>query len=161
MNENPKAALAAIAEPGPLTIGKVALLCRLEAPILGGVIDDLNDTLTALYVIERPLAESVKVFKDVRDAAILHYDGLSPIEYRRKVAAALDSVAAFWEMMPRPSPGAKKNSVTDGSPSSRNGSAGPTPTESSTSSESSRQSRRRSSGAAGSRGPAGAKRGRS
>jgi len=152
MKENPKAALDALTTPSALTLGKIALLCRLEAPILAGRIDDLNETLAALYVIETPLERSVSEFARIRDVALVRYDSLTPDEYRAKVGVALDAVAAFWEMMPRPSPDSKKNSETDGAPSSPSGSAEPTTTKSTTCSGNCRLSRPRFSGDAGSRG---------
>lgn len=158
--DNPKAALAALTTPGRLTLGRVAMLCRIESPILAGRIDDLNDTLAALYVIEAPLAEVVANAGRVRDAAVLAFDGLTPDEYRAKVARALDEVAGFFELLPRPSPGAKKNLATDGSPSSPNGSAAPTAGALPTRSGSSRPRRPPCSGGAGRRDPAATKRAR-
>lgn len=161
MNDNPKAALAALTTPAKLTLGKVALLCRLDSPVLSGKIDDLNKCLTAIFVVENDFADSVANFGRIEDLALVRYDGISPLEYRRKLAHALDEVAAFFEMPPRPSPDSKKNSATDGSPSSSNGSAGPTDGASGTSSAKSRRSRPRSSGAAGCRGRAEARPARS
>ena len=47
MKDNPKAALAALTSPAKLTLGKVALLCRLDSPVLAGKIDDMPKCLTA------------------------------------------------------------------------------------------------------------------
>ena len=157
VKENPRAALDALTTDSKLTLGKVALLCRMDAPILAGKFDDLNDTLAAIYVIETPVHESVADFQRIRDLAVVKYDSISPADYREKLAHALDEVAAFFEMMPRPAPDAKKNSGTDGVLSLPNGSAGHTDTGSTTSSPNSQPSRRRSSGAAGNRGRAAAR----
>lgn len=151
MNENPKASLSAILSPGGLTLGKIALLCDLESPILMGKVDSIADTLVALYVIEQPLRDVLSHVKTVRAEAISFYDGLDTVEYGRKVASALDMVARFYEMLPRPEPDSKKNSATDGSPSSENGCAEPTATPSSMPSTNSRQSRPPCSGDAGHR----------
>lgn len=161
MKDNPSKALEALTSTSRLTLGKIALLCRLESPILAGNVESLPDTLTAVYVIEQPLAESLVRLRTIEEEAIAFYDGLSAEEYRRKVAGALDAVASFFEMLPRPSPSSKKNSATDGSPNSRSGSAARTATGSGTCLKSSRPSRPRSSGAAGSRGRAEARPARS
>lgn len=154
MKDNPKAALAALTSPAKLTLGKVALLCRLDSPILSGKIDDMPKCLTAIFVVENDFADSVANFSRIEDLALIAYGGISPLEYRQKLAHTLDEVAAFFEMLPRPSPGSKKNSETDGSPSSPSGSAEHTATVRTTSSANSQRSRGRSSGAAGCRGRA-------
>ena len=152
MKDNPKAALAALTSPAKLTLGKVALLCRLDSPILAGKIDDMPKCLTAIFVVENDFADSVANFSRIEDMALIAYGGISPLEYRQKLADTLDEVAAFFEMLPRPSPASKKNSATDGSPSSSNRSAEPTATVRTTSAANSRRSRGRSCGAAGCRG---------
>ena len=152
MKDNPKAALAALTSPAKLTLGKVALLCRLDSPILSGKIDDMPKCLTAIFVVENDFADSVANFSRIEDLALIAYGGISPLEYRQKLAHTLDEVAAFFEMLPRPSPGSKKNSATDGSASSSNGPSDPTATVRTTSSANSQRSRGRSSGAAGYRG---------
>ena len=145
---NPQASLDALTPPHPLTLGKIAVLCRLDSPLLVGNVDDLCECLAALYVIEMPLNECVVNFKTLKDDAIVWGDSLTPTEYRMRLAAALDAVAAFFEMIPRPAASSKKNSATDGSQSLSNGSATPTGMKSDTSSGDSRASRRPSSGAA-------------
>lgn len=127
MNDNPKAALDALANPAPLTLGKMAMLCRMDSPVLGGEIVHVTKTLAALYVYEHD-TKDVAAMTDtqIESAAVVEYDRLTTDGYRVHVARMLDAVAAFYEMMPRPSPDAKKNSATDGSPNSPNGSAGPT-----------------------------------
>ena len=161
MKDNPKAALAALTSPAKLTLGKVALLCRLDSPILAGKIDDMPKCLTAIFVVENDFADSVANFSRIEDMALIAYGGISPLEYRQKLAHTLDEVAAFFEMLPRPSPASKKISATDGSPSAANGSAEPTATVRTTSSANSQRSRRRSCGAAGCRGRAEARPARS
>lgn len=161
MKDNPKAALAALTSPAKLTLGKVALLCRLDSPVLAGRIDDLPKCLAAIFVVENDFADSVANFSRIEDLALIVYGGLSPLEYREKLAHVLDEVAAFFEMLPRPAPDAKKNSGTDGAPSSPSGSAAPTDGASATCSANSPQSRPRSSGDAGCRGRAEARPARS
>lgn len=126
---NPKSALDALSTTSRLTLGKVAMLCRLDSPILAGRCDDLTEMLAAIYVIEQPLADSLSNFPRLRDAAIVKYDALTPSQYRDHLSRALDEVAEFFSMLPRPSPDAKKNSGTDGAQSSQSGCAGPTDTE--------------------------------
>ena len=161
MKDNPKAALAALTSPAKLTLGKVALLCRLDSPILAGQIDDMPKCLTAIFVVENDFADSVANFSRIEDMALIAYGGISPLEYRHKLAHTLDEVAAFFEMLPRPSPGSKKNSATDGPPSPSKGPAAPPATVRTTSSANSQRSRRRSCGAAGCRGRAEARPARS
>lgn len=155
MNANPRAALDALTSSSPLTLGKVAVLCRMDSPVLGGDVTDVAATLAALYVYERPLAETAGAAPSaIERAALLAYDGLDVAEYRERAGRMLDAAAAFLEMLPRPAPGAKKNSATDGAPSSPSGSAAPTDTHLDTSSGSCPPSRPRSCGGAGSRGRA-------
>ena len=161
MKDNPKAALAALTSPAKLTLGKVALLCRLDPPVLAGKIADVPKGRPAIFVVENDFADSVANFGRIDDLALIAYGGISPLEYRQKLAHTLDEVAEFFEMLPRPSPASKKNSATDGSPSSSKGSAESTATVRTTPSVNSRRSRGRSSGAAGCRGRAEARPARS
>lgn len=126
MKANPKAALDALTTTSPLTLGKMALLCRLDAPILAGDISDMSETLAAILVVEQPVRETVAHFATIHADAICRYDGLSVEEYRAKAGAALDAVAAFFEMLPRPDANSKKNSATAGSAKSPSGAAAPT-----------------------------------
>ena len=96
MKDNPKAALAALTSPAKLTLGKVALLCRLDSPILAGKIDDMPKCLTAIFVVENDFADSVANFGRIDDLALIAYGGISPLEYRQKLAHTLDEVAAFF-----------------------------------------------------------------
>jgi hypothetical protein len=36
-------------------------------------------------------------------------ESLSPLDYRKKISELLDALAAFYEMLPRPEDGSKKN----------------------------------------------------
>mgnify|MGYP000461298931 CR=1 FL=1 len=87
MKDNPKAALAALTSPAKLTLGKVALLCRLDSPILSGKIDDMPKCLTAIFVVENDFADSVANFSRIEDLALIAYGGISAC--RRSAATSV------------------------------------------------------------------------
>ena len=161
--QNPAASLDALAATPELTLGKMAVLTRINSPILVGDAADIPSTLTALWILAAPFDEVLENRHDLETSALRWGERMEPAEYRRRIIAALDAVNAYYDMLPRPEADSKKKRApgTDRSPSSPSGSAEPTAGRSGTSSASCQPSRRRSSGAATPRGPVGSRAGRS
>lgn len=130
--QNPRKALEALVDPAPLTLGQIALLDYLKLPILDGKIDDVNETLKALWLLSMPLADAVEFASDMR-GAILWAETIGTDEYNRRLVEALDGIAAFFGMLPRDEADVKKKTSSPSpvsamatSPSSVNASAEPT-----------------------------------
>lgn len=122
--DNPKAALDALLEPSPLTLGQIALLDRIESPLLHGDVASIAETARGLWLLSLPIAEACKRWRESEAAAILWLDGLKPAEYRRRLGAALDGIGAFYALLPKAEDSAKKNgTATATSPSLPNGPA--------------------------------------
>lgn len=118
---NPQAALDAISNPAPLTMSKVALLERIKSPLLYGETKDTVNNIVALYVVSDVVTpgEIIKAFEagELTDNALKWVDTLDPKAFTEKLADALDSIAAFWKMLPRPESDGKE----DGDPSKVDG----------------------------------------
>lgn len=152
---NPAASLDALAATPELTLGKMAVLTRINSPILVGEASDITSTLTALWILAVPFGEVLENRYDLETPALKWGERMEPAEYRRRIIAAMGAVDAYYGMLPRKEPTKKKRSGpgTDRSPSSPSGSAARTDGLSGTSSTSCPPSRPRSSGAVGHRGP--------
>ena len=162
--KNPAASLDALAATPELTLGKMAVLTRINSPILVGDAADIPSTLTALWILATPFDEVLENRHDLETPALKWGERMEPAEYRRRIIAAMDAVNAYYGMLPRREEDDKKKRRGPGtgrSQSSPNGSAEPTAGRSGTSSTSCRLSRQRSSGAATPKGPAGSKAARS
>lgn len=147
--KNPAASLDALAATPELTLGKMAVLTRINSPILVGDAADIPSTLTALWILATPFDEVLENRQDLETPALKWGERMEPSEYRKRIVSALDAVAQYYEMLPRKEPNPKKKRrgrETDSSPSSPNGSAGRTDGLSGTSSTNCPPSRRRSSG---------------
>ena len=155
--KNPAASLDALAATPELTLGKMAVLTRINSPILVGEASDIPSTLTALWIIATPFGEVLENRQDLETPALKWGERMEPAEYRRRIIAAMDAVDAYYGMLPRKEPAGKKKRrgpETGRSPSSRSGSAARTDGLSGTSSTNCQPSRPRSSGAATPRDPA-------
>ena len=119
--KNPQAALDAISNPAPLTMAKVALLERIKSPLLFGETNDTVNNIVALYVVSGVVkpGEIIKAFAadELTNNALEWVDTLDPKVFTEKLAAALDSIAAFWKMLPRP----ESDGNADGDPSKVDG----------------------------------------
>lgn len=156
--KNPAASLDALAATAELTLGKMAVLTRINSPILIGRAADIPSTLTALWIIAMPFEEVLAHRDDLETPALKWGERMEPAEYRKRIIAALSAVDEYYKMLPRPDADSKKKEPgTERSPSSPSGSAAPTGGRSGTSSTNSRPSRPRSSGGVGHRGPAASK----
>ena len=155
--KNPVASLDALAATPELTLGKMAVLTRINSPILVGEAADIPSTLTALWILATPFEEVLDNRADLETPALKWGERMGPAEYRRRIIAAMDAVNAYYAMLPRKEPVPKKKRRGPGtgrSPSSPSGSAASTDGLSGTSSTNCQPSRRRSSGAAGPKDPA-------
>lgn len=162
--KNPVASLDALAATPELTLGKMAVLTRINSPILVGEAADIPSTLTALWILATPFEEVLDNRADLETPALKWGERMGPAEYRRRIIAAMDAVNAYYAMLPRKEPDPKKKRRgpgTGSSQSSPSGSAAPTAGRSGTSSGSFQPSRPRSSGGAGRRVPAASKAARS
>ncbi len=162
--KNPVASLDALAATPELTLGKMAVLTRINSPILVGEASDIPSTLTALWILAAPFEEVLDNRADLETPALKWGERMDPAEYRRRIIAAMDAVDTYYGMLPRKEPDPKKKRRgpgTGSSPSSPSGSAARTAGRSGTSSGSCPPSRPRSSGAATPRGPAASRAARS
>jgi hypothetical protein len=162
--KNPAASLDALAATPELTLGKMAVLTRINSPILVGEASDIPSTLTALWILAAPFEEVLDNRADLETPALKWGERMEPAEYRRRIIAAMDAVNAYYAMLPRKEPDPKKKRRGPGtgkSPSSPSGSAASTDGLSGTSSTNCQPSRRHSSGAAGPKAQAASRAGRS
>lgn len=127
---NPIASVEALVDPKPLTIAKVAILSRVNSPVLFGKVDGPGVALEALYLTSIPAAEALKHIATAKDDAIVWAEEAlkEPGAYSDRMCALLDAITAFWKMLPNGDPEKKTQSdtATDGSRSSSSGPAAPT-----------------------------------
>jgi hypothetical protein len=124
----------ALVAPHPLTIARVALLSRVNSPVLFGHADDLSRNLEALYLSDAPFADAARSVKagTAQDDALAWADAdegmREPGGYAKRMVALLDAITAFWKMLPNGDPQKKTPSATEtaGSQSLSNGPAAPT-----------------------------------
>lgn len=111
----PAKALAALAEPAPLTLGQVALLDLHKCPLLAGDFDDLNATLFALWLLDMPLERAVAE-ANYPEKAIVWGTEIGVDGYKTRLVAALNAIAAFRDMLPKVESGddAKKKTLASG-----------------------------------------------
>lgn len=100
--QNPAPGLDALLSGRELTLGKMAVLCRINAPILVGSYEDIPSTLVALWVLASPFDEVLAHRYDLETVALAWGERMKPEEYRARIASALDAVSAYYEMLPRP-----------------------------------------------------------
>jgi hypothetical protein len=126
---NEQKGLKALVNPSPITIGKLARLELIKSPLVGGDFKDLNECLKALYVLELPAADVEGHLPTLTSDALAFAETLTHDEYKSKMQGLVDSLCAWWDMLPRPDEDAKKNdTATDGSSSLSNGAVEPTAT---------------------------------
>ena len=108
--KNPKEGLVALVDPAPITLGQIALLDLYGSPLLKGEIGDLNACIFSLWLLSMPLDLAVQE-AHFPDKAIVWAETLDAETYNRRLTAALDGIAAFFHILPRPEngDGLKKN----------------------------------------------------
>lgn len=135
---NPLASVDALVNPHPLTMARIALLSRVNSPVLFGHADDVGRNLEALYLANAPItdaAKSAKAGTSQEDALVwsdADKDGTDV--YVEKMCELLDAITAFWKMLPNSDPEKKTASATvmDGLQNSSSGGAAPTDGQSAT-----------------------------
>lgn len=105
---NPADGLDALVAPDPLTLGRVALLERADAPILRMDVDSLTDTLAALWLVRAPVEEAAREWPRRYELSAVWGDKLSPEDYRRELYSLLRALAAFRRLLPRATEEQKK-----------------------------------------------------
>lgn len=129
----PAKALEALAAPDPLTLGQVALLDLYKCPILDGVIDNVNETAFALWLLSMPLERAVAE-AHFPEKAIVWAGEIGVDGYNDRLVKALNALSRFYGMLPKPESGEdaqKKTSAsvgagTETSPNSPSSCAGRT-----------------------------------
>lgn len=137
---NPQKAIDAIVNPSPLSLSKIALFEKINAPILRADVSSLHDNLIAVWIYKTPVRECVRNFDRREELALDMSEQMSGDEYGIALAELANAMTAFYQMLPRAETGEldedgneKKNpsdSVTDGLQNSPNGFAAPTNTKS-------------------------------
>lgn len=135
---NPTKAIDAIVNPSPLTLSKIALFEKINAPILRADVSSLHDNLIAVWIYKTPIRECVRNFERREELALDMSEQMSGDEYGFALTDLVNALTAFYQMLPRPETGEldedgneKKNpsdSATDGLQNSPNGYAAPTNT---------------------------------
>lgn len=113
---NPIASVDALTSPAPLTMARIALLSRINSPVLFGRAEDVAKCVEALYLANAPIADAAKSAKSgtVDVDALAWAEGAlkDSGEYAEKMCALLDAITAFWKMLPNGDP-KKKASGTE------------------------------------------------
>lgn len=119
----PVASLNAILDPKPLTIAQIALLERVNSPVVSGRIDNVNDCLLALYLLSMPIREAGKLTREnsadvLKDMAVEWSDEniVDGRTYNDRLSELLVACTEFWRMLPRPEEkdAKKKDTATAG-----------------------------------------------
>ena len=105
---NPQAAVDALADPAPLTLGQVALLEKIKSPLLGGGEQTAADVIPGLYLLSLPSAQGAKHLKTLTEDAFAWADTLRPADFSRRWVAALKALRAFYALLPGPEGDAPK-----------------------------------------------------
>lgn len=119
MTDTPEAVVDAIARPNPLTLGKLAVLEKIQSPLLRGDVSKLTENLKAIWVYDKPIEEVAKHFGDADEQALIYAESISPEQYEEKVCAIIEGIGRFFGMLPPPDESKKASvgSATDGLPS--------------------------------------------
>ena len=100
MSSNPQCALDALLTPSPITLGQVALLEKIDSPLLKEGELLAADVIPSLYLLRLPASEAVGKLEHLREEAFRWADALTPKAYRKLQAQALEGLRAFFGMLP-------------------------------------------------------------
>lgn len=100
MSSNPQCALDALLTPSPITLGQVALLEKIDSPLLKEGELLAADVIPSLYLLRLPASEAVGKLEHLREEAFRWADALTPEAYRKLQAQALEGLRAFFGMLP-------------------------------------------------------------
>ena len=99
---NPEKALEALVEPSPLTLGQIALLERIDSPLLRGDVSSIHECARGLWLLSLPPQEAATRWRESEQEAIAWLDAVGVQGYRNAVTRVLDGITAFFDMLPRP-----------------------------------------------------------
>jgi hypothetical protein len=110
--KTPDAALDALIEAKPLTLGQVALLEKIASPLVVPSNEEpaAFDLIPSLYLLTLPAAEGAKHLPSLQEDALAWADALTPEQYLKALTAASEAIKAFYNLLPAPEEGAKKAS---------------------------------------------------
>ena len=99
---NPKPILDAILAPPSLTVAQIALLERMESPLLRLDVGNHVENIKAAYALNLPIGDALRKFsdEDFEVNAIVWADELGWDAYMGKLAEAVSGIVGFWHMMP-------------------------------------------------------------
>lgn len=106
--DTPQKALDALATPGKVTLGQVALLEKIHSPLLGEGKIEAADVIPSLYLLTLPACEGVTRLATLKTDAFMWADTLDNARYGALLAEALDALRAFFGMLPGPEGDAPK-----------------------------------------------------
>lgn len=98
--ENPVESIDALLAPSPLTLGQIALLERIDSPLLRGDVSSISKCAEALWLLSLPLEEAASRWKEVPVQGVLWLDATPLQAYRKRLAEVLDGITAFYRMLP-------------------------------------------------------------
>ena len=100
MSSNPQCALDALLTPHPITLGQVALLEKIDSPLLKEGELLAADVIPSLYLLRLPASEAVGKLEHLREEAFRWADAITPEAYRKLQAQALEGLRVFFGMLP-------------------------------------------------------------
>ena len=98
--ENPVESIDALIDPSPLTLGQIALLERIDSPLLRGDVGSMSRCAEAMWLLSLPREEAARRWKEAPVQGILWPDAPTLQEYRKRLAEVLDGITAFYRMLP-------------------------------------------------------------
>ena len=98
--ENPVESIDALIAPAPLTLGRIALLERINSPLLRGDVSDMAACAEGLWLLSLPVEEAAKRWPEASVQGICWLDATPLQEYRKRLSEALDGITAFYRMLP-------------------------------------------------------------
>ena len=105
---NPIASVDALVDPAPLTISRLALLSRVNSPVLFGHAEDMDRCMEAIYLVSVPVAEaarSIKTGSTLQDSVVWADAAIKDVgTYSERICSLLDAITSFWKMIPSGEP---------------------------------------------------------
>lgn len=98
--DNPVESIDALITPAPLSLGRIALLERINSPLLRGEVADMAACAEGLWLLSLPVEEAAKRWPDAAVQGICWLDATPLQEYRKRLSEALDGITAFYRMLP-------------------------------------------------------------
>lgn len=110
--KTPNAALDALLSPPKLTLGQVALLEKINSPLVLPTEGEpaAYDLIPSLYLLTLTAAEGATHLPTLQADALAWADSLTPVQYLQALKAASAAIQNFYNLLPAPEEGAKKAS---------------------------------------------------